>query len=377
MVRYKRGPLAVITNDADDANIVETVKAANVKGVIYEIPADETYFVDTPTVQEKLKALVKRFKDLPVIFDITANFVTANDTLYQTLLENNETDLGTNVFVTIKSEVIPKGWISTVNGTAWQPYNSTLKEKYLILSQFGDQRFDVRLDSSVIKQKLKNVFKTLVDIGAKGFRLKNAKHSIISHEKLVDETPLPLENAIHSDYKFWTHTQTTYQDGLGDLLNEFSLYVKNITQNEGFLSVTDTMINVDVFKTSAKERSVELNDLSVELPVYGLLPHTLALGGVNAAKKLKEELTQSVKSFNVTWVQYQYDEKTLDKSNVNVSAYNIFIMLLPGVPIANVKYFTDNTTIKELQSIRESASYMYGSFDVYTASNDTIIAYTR
>lgn len=354
-----------------DADTLQAFQATGTKGVIYELPADETYQVETPTISDKIANLVIRFKasNINVILDITPNFVTKDDELYKKIKEDEVNDTDLEPFVVANSEAVPNNWLSTVEGSAWFEYNP----KQYILSQFGTDRFDLRLNTTLAKNKFKGVIRHLAKLGVKGFRLHNSKHLIIS-KSLANEEPVQKIGAVHTDYDYWTHTQTTYQNGLGDLLLEFGTLIKNVTNNEGFLSVTEPIKLPEVFIASDKK-------LAIELPIYGLLPYTLARNAPNVTSRLKEELTQIVKILgSKTWVQWQYDVGTLKTSNIGSSEYNTFLLLLPGVPVSVLESFkdgNDTTYIRRLEQIRESPSYMHGSFQVYTDANDTVIAYSR
>lgn len=61
LVWWKRGPLLTI-NGEEDAARIEGLKEFGAKGVVYELSGDETYFVDTPLVENKIKKLVDDYK---------------------------------------------------------------------------------------------------------------------------------------------------------------------------------------------------------------------------------------------------------------------------------------------------------------------------
>lgn len=61
LVWWKKGPLIQITGNEDSAQINE-IKTFNAKGVIYELSGDETYRVDTPEVENKIKLLIEQYK---------------------------------------------------------------------------------------------------------------------------------------------------------------------------------------------------------------------------------------------------------------------------------------------------------------------------
>lgn len=61
LVWWKKGPLITISGNEDIERIKE-IKDYNSKGVVYELSADETYFVDTEPIEKKIKKLVENFK---------------------------------------------------------------------------------------------------------------------------------------------------------------------------------------------------------------------------------------------------------------------------------------------------------------------------
>lgn len=354
------------------AATVKDLQSLGTRGVIYELPADETYLIDTPAVESRIKELVATFKDsgINVILDITANYVTANDSLYQEALKN---ETYRSAFIFASGEVTPNNWLSKVNGTAWEEY----KPKEYVLSQFGKDRYDLQLNDTLAKDKFKLVLENVAKLGIKGVRLVNAKHFIVDRALTAEVGDSAAEpGAVHSDYAFWTHTHTTYQSGLTALFGEFATVFKNATAQEGFVSVTDNFVHPEVFV-------VKKDEAGIELPVYGALPLTLARSGAGAAEHLRKELTDIVEKIgNKSWVQWQYAEKELETSPIGTSEYNLFIMLLPGVPVAHEASFLgkgENATsvIKNVEQLRESPSYQHGSFNVYTDTNETVIAYTR
>lgn len=60
LVWWKKGPL--VTIDGLEADNIKELKDFNVKGVVYELSGDETYFVDTPLVEDKIKKLIENYK---------------------------------------------------------------------------------------------------------------------------------------------------------------------------------------------------------------------------------------------------------------------------------------------------------------------------
>lgn len=146
------------------------------------------------------------------------------------------------------------------NTSAWEKMSSVS-----VLKQFGSNRVDLRLDSDEGKAMLKEALAKFLDIGILGFRLANVKHFIISRD-LKSEQIDPSgkgTNAGIGDYNFYTHSQSTFGAGLGDLLKEFAAYVHDKSSDEAFLSVKDQIPDLEVEKFQVKENFL------FDLPLYG------------------------------------------------------------------------------------------------------------
>lgn len=379
--RYKEGPLVVMPKNAViriDSKITERLESIGAKGVIFHLPADKTYLVDQHDVKTYINDLIESFKNtsMKVVLDLTPNYVTTEDDLYQ-LAGLNETYR--SAFVWEERHRVPNNWLSKVpnkktNGTAWQLATQT---NNYVLSQFGENNIDLQLSDPIAKEKFKGVLRKLIKLGVKGFRLANAQHYIINKELPDDVLVSNNPGVVHTDYEFWTHTSTTNQPGIGDLLHEFWLVVNNETNGEGFLSVTDFIDHPEVFNTTDKT-------VGFDLPIVANLTSTLLLtsNSTSVAKKLEIQLTNAINSVGNAWQQWPYD-KLADDAKVGRSEYNLFLFLLPGVPVGTLDDFFGNGSnatleeIKKLEALRKTQSYQHGNFKVYTGVNDTIIAYSR
>lgn len=304
---------------------------------------------------------------MKVILDLTPNFVTTEDELYKRAM-NNETYR--SAFVWLGRARFPNNWLSKVDsGSAWKE----VKTQHYVLSQFGPNNIDLQLNDTIAKEKFKRVLRDLIDMGVKGFRLANVKHYIID-KTAPDDGQSSIPNTVHTDYNFWTHSGTTFQPGIGQLLDEFANVVANGTNGEGFLSVTDNIVRPEVFKNNN-------NQIGFELPIISALPHTLTESGPTVAKRLKAELNNTFTQLgNSAWVQWPLENPAADEKKIGNLEYNIFLFLLPGVPVGTLDQLigSNNTdVIKVLEKIRKTQSFQHGSFEVYTNNNDTIIAYTR
>lgn len=299
-----------------------------------------------------------RDHNINVVLDLVPNYVTADDELFKEAKKNPEKR---SPFIWTK---VPNNWLSLETGSAWSPQDGDY-----FLNQFGPNRYDLQMSDKIAKEKLIAVFKHLTHLGVKGFRLGNVKHFIINSE-LKDEIPSNIPNTLHTEYGFFTHTQTTFQDGLGDLLREFKNSVLNMTNDEGFLSVTQDMHRPEAYKT-------KLSTSPIDLPMLGRLPRLLAESA--DAGTVEKEFQMIANAIGKTaWLQWSLHDKL---KHITTSEYYMFTMLLPGVPVIPVEDLlfdaTDKALITKLTDIRSAPSYMHGNFDIYTDSNKTVVAYTR
>lgn len=355
-----------------DAHFIEKLQSIEAKGVIYSLPADKTYSVDSKEVQDYINGIVDSYKNtsIKVILDLTPNYITTEDELYKLALQN---ETYRNAIVWVERNRLPNNWLSKVrNGTAWK----NVRVDNYVLSQFGENNIDLQLNDPIAKEKFKGILRKLAEMGVSGFRLANAKHYIIDKSIPDDQSMSNVpNNAVHTDYDFWTHTGTTNQPGIGQLLNEFAQVVKNATNGEGFLSVTDYIEHLEMFEVSEKV-------IGFDLPIIVNLTSTLSTDSSNIARKLRDRLSTLNTAAKDIWVQWPYEKLAENNVRIGTSEYNLFLFLLPGVPVGTLDDFvgTNNATleeIKKLEAFRKSASYQHGSFEVFLGLNDTVIAYSR
>ncbi|XP_055551704.1 uncharacterized protein LOC129734026 [Wyeomyia smithii] len=375
---WQEGPLVKL--DAQDyRNQVDAADRFGAKGVIYELPADETYLVNTASVEKKIKDLIDTFtaKDINVILDLTPNYVTKDDQLFKEALASADSP-ARSAFIWKDSGAVPTNWLA-VNGrgSAW----NEVSPRQFVLAQFGADRLDLQLNEPIAKEKLKTVLQHLAGLGVRGFRLANAKHFIVDREGKNDvAAEVEDKTLVHTDYGFWTHAHTTYQDGLGALLYELSSAVKNATNGEGFLSVSEDIMRPEVFVTDGK--------LGMDIPEFGNVESVLRQPlGVESAKALRDDIQKThveIQKYTAAeggkpWVQWPYDKNSLDQ--VAASEYNVFMFLLPGVPVVTLDVLNysnvSQALIGHLEKYRASPSYQHGTFAIYTDTNGTSVGYTR
>lgn len=378
---WKQGPLIISEDETgltapNEAHLSE-LKEYGTKALIYKLPADETYNLgESEKTRIKQLADTLSANDMQLVLDVTANYVSNNDPLYRSAMNKS---LGDNeyrsAFVMSNKEL--KSWRTLDNQEAFK----SLEDGTFILSQFGSNQYDLRMDNELVKEKLKNVLKALVELGVKGFRLANTKHFIVlPNEELQEEMTADTTNTHFAlEYHFYSHSQSTFRENLGKLLNEYRAYVKNITDNEGFLSATDDIVRPDVYQDGT--------EVGIDLPRYGYV-EVLLRGGVQKSahidvEKVKNDLENTHKKVGaLSWVQHIYKEDAF--TLLDPSEFNIFMFLLPGVPVTTLNALKDSRMndsaleqVKELETIRQSPSLQHGEFHAYTDANETAIAYTR
>ncbi|XP_040173426.1 uncharacterized protein LOC120906075 isoform X2 [Anopheles arabiensis] len=382
---WQEGPLVELDGERQFADQLPEVERYGAKGVIYRLPADETYLVETAAVQGKLKQLVSTFgtKDVKVVVDITPNYVTKEDALFQEALQKPDS-AAHSAFVWREAGMKPPNWLSIAEeGSAWK----NASNNQYVLSQFGADRYDLQLGEPAARDKLKATLKALLGQGVRGVRLANAKHLLINRDG-GDEAPMNLEEAdkslTHTDYGFWTHKETTYREGLGELFRELVELVHEQTDGEGFLSVTEDILRPEVFAVNGT--------LQMDAPLYGNIEFDLREGsGPDVARKLRHDIENAYRTISEyaavasgagsgkPWLQLRYDRASLE--HVPASEYTVFHFLLPGVPVFPLDVLArgnvSSESVETLEKFRATPSFQHGLFNVYTDANASAIAYTR
>lgn len=389
LVWWKEGPL-ITANIDDDAARMSEIKDLNAKGVVIELSAEKTYLVDTPEVENMIKKLVEDYKwveleneieslielttflravDVHIILDLTANYVPRTDKLFEQAIAPNADGDILAAFIT--NDMV-NNW-KKVGGSesAWKQEG----QKYF-LSQFGDN-IDLQMSSKVAQKKLVGVLNHLAGLGVKGFRLNNAKHFIVS-SALDDEIPITKHNGqTMNDYGFYSHSKTTYQEGLGDIIRNFSKAVHNATGGDGFLTIHDDAGN-------RAEAFVVGNStlFAFDLPRFEFLNHHLMQSSTaETPKKIHSSFSAVTSTIDklTLWMQVSYSPDNFKA--LDATAYNMFMSLLPGVQVVSAKTlnYAGNKTelIKKLEEIRQSQVFQHGNFDYLLSHNDTAFAYTR
>ncbi|KAH8417195.1 hypothetical protein KR222_006289 [Zaprionus bogoriensis] len=365
---YKRGPHAkfgkVETAKSEDVKSAEKIEAC---GVIYELPALQTYDVQKADVEAQIKRLVSLYtsSDVKIILDLTPNFVGQESLLVQNAIAHAE-KRSALVWKNMSNEP-PNNWRKVGgNSSAWD----TLENSY-VLSQFEPGSYDLRMNSTLVRQEFGTVLRHLINLGVHGFRLKNTKFFLVNDNLQDEEISHTLKDFSMVDYGFYTHTQSTFQKGLGDVLYDYVGIVKNASA-DAFLSVAE-----DVVRPEAYILSNSGSALGVDIPMFG--DFVKILSASKPSKNLTQELQQTYQECgNHSWLQWNLGDVYLD-TPADPSALALFVSLLPGVPVVPVdstEYTkVEQETYKEIHSMRTSPSFMHGELQLFEVNQ--LIAYSR
>ncbi|XP_030562357.1 uncharacterized protein LOC115763776 isoform X2 [Drosophila novamexicana] len=366
---YKRGLHAKFGHVADfKPEDVQAAQKLFASGAIYELPAGQTYEVKKPDVEAQIKQLVDLYKpsDIKIILDLTPNYVSNSSQLMRDALANEE-QRAAFVWVKVAGSEPPNNWKKVGgNSSAW-----TQLEGSYVLSQFQEGNYDLKMNSTVVRQELGSVLQHLVGLGVQGFRLKNTKFYLINDNLADEEISHTTKELNMVDYGFYTHTQTTFQSGLGDVLYDYLGMVKNVS-DDAFLSVAEDIIRPEAYVLSQAGGA-----LGIDLPMYGEFIRTLSSSKTN--KKLQQQLQQTfMDTANTSWLQWNFADVYVDTSS-HPSALALFMSLLPGVPVVpvdSIEYANvSEPTYSQIQQLRLSPSYMHGELQVFEV--DQLIAYSR
>lgn len=371
---WKSGPLVEVKEQFQDSHKVDfkELQAVGAKGVVYKIPGDDTYDLEKlKSHKAALKTLIEKYENkIKVVLDLTPNYVTKTDELYLNALVDKQKR---TPFIWVERAEVPNNWIAKTNGSAWKQ----MADSSYVLSQFGDNRFDLQMNEPIVKEKLKKVIEDLGKIdGVCGFRLANTKHFIVDR-KLQNEEPMK-QNAGKfgmEEYGFWTHTHSTVGEGLNELLFEFRNIIYNATKSCGstLFASQDPIEFPEVYELKSGQLTID------SVPVTLNLFPGRSEANPNAA--IYQELQSIERWTKKLWIQYQY-------ANVDVSQLSeqyLFTFLLPGgVPILtkeqlveNERQLEKNLKLSNLLSVRDTPAFMYGSFSVHQDINNRLIGYTR
>ncbi|EDW55288.1 GM10442 [Drosophila sechellia] len=254
------------------------------------------------------------------------------------------------------------------NRSAWEKVGDNY-----VLSQFEDGYYDLRMNSTIVRNEFGGVLKHLVALGIRGFRLKNTKFFAL-FDSLEDERPSssPKDFSLGpNEYGFYSHNQTTFLFGLGDVLYDYLSIVKN-SSDEAFFSVAEDVMYPQTYQLSRVPGAY-----GIDLPMYGNFVKVLSKSKPDTP--LQKELENTIAlSGNDCWLQWNFADIYVDTPQ-DPSALALFLSLLPGVPVVAVdavayQNVTKNT-YEQITNLRKTASYMHGNLIFYQA--DPLVAFSR
>lgn len=365
---YKRGLHAKFGSVADaKPQDLQAAQKLFASGAIYELPAAQTYDVKKADVEAQIKQLVDFYKssDVKIVLDITPNYVNNNSQLFIDALANADRRAAF-VWVDAGSE-LPNNWKKVGgNSSAW-----IKQENSYVLSQFEEGNYDLKMNSTLVRKEFGDVLRHLLGLGVHGFRLKNTKFYLVNDNLADEEISHTTKELNMVDYGFYTHTQTTFQNGLGDVLYDYLGMVKNVSV-DAFLSVAEDIIRPEAYVLSQSGGA-----LGIDLPMYGEFVRTLSSSKTN--KKLQQQLQQTLMDTgNNSWLQWNFGDVYVDTTS-HPSALALFMSLLPGVPVVpvdSIEYVNvKEDTYSQIQQMRLSPSYMHGELNIFEAKQ--LIAYSR
>lgn len=362
---WQQGPFVTVDKIDVSPEEVAEIKGTGARAVVYALPPDDTYFLDTrEEIRQNIKKLVDQFapKDINVVLDIVPNYIPRNHPLFTEALSNEEKR---GPFLIAKGAA-PTNWLRVnEQQSAW--VGNVLADHH-ILSQFGDDRFDLQLSDPTAKDLLEKSIRGFIELGIKGIRLTNAEHLIIG--ELKDDESTMTTPKIHTEYEFWTHKYTTYHEDLPALLLDLKAAVLNATSGNGFLSLSHPI--------KRPEGLIKANVVPYDLPQYGKF--TKSLANSSAAVVIQSDLKAALNMFpNRTYLSWSL-ESADELKGIGTSEYNMFLQALSGVPIAPLEVYKMNKSSEfdvnvVIEKMRESPSYMFGDLNTYV--NGSTLAFSR
>jgi hypothetical protein len=152
---------------------------------------------------------------------------------------------------------------------------------------------------------------------------------------------------------------------------EYQTFVRNLTDNEGFVSVNENLIDPTRWNKQTDVGEV----LFIDIPQYGRLTDKLQTGSPTEIFTEMKNVFEKLPNAWPQWVDFGKGFTTL-----NGSELNMFIMLLKGVPVwssDNVVGVPSDKLFRELVALRKTACYMHGDLKYFLDADKTSVGYTR
>lgn len=376
---WQSGPLVTV----DSAAPLDHLAAIHATGLVYKVPADDTYSPERMGAHKRaIEELAAAHKDAKVIVDLVANYVADTDDLFlQGLIDKTRR----SPFVWLDkgrgAQQPPNNWLAIHSGgSAWRQLN----DSSYVLSQFAENRFDLQMNAAENKERLKKVMREYGQIASVcGFRLANTQHFLVD-AALDDEEDAKRSGGEygHADYRFWTHTQTTYVAGLNDLLAELKAAAVNATaahcEDGTFFGASDSVEFPDLYAQKSGRLTVE--SVPVKLNLY-------QREGASSGKSVNattEAIVRELRSLQQLTEKGLYAEHQYDEGATTSEEYLFTFLLKGGVPSLTKQQLAKDADQKEpslklasLLAMRNSPSFTQGSFDIHQDAEGKLVGYTR
>jgi oligo-1,6-glucosidase len=178
---------------------------------------------------DDFKELVYKAKslDMGIICDLVANHTSTSHAWFQEALSNSQSDKRDYYFFRPVSEGVPNNWISIFGGSAW----TQVSEHDYALTLFTPTQADLNWDNPKVREEIKHIMKTWLDLGIAGFRL-DVFNTISKIEGLISKDPHKKGYQFADDY---IRDRPLGQKYLKDILRELKQDYDFITIGEGML----------------------------------------------------------------------------------------------------------------------------------------------
>jgi len=349
---WEEGPLAEVDTLVSESDM-KSFEKAGARGFIVPYPQDTYESLNKSKEFVEFLQNAKKNK-----FNVIVELSPSTSSRWFDQSENKDEDFADYYIWSPKDgpELI-NNWLSEKSSDdkkipAWV-YSEKRKQNYLAPN--GEPMLNFR--SPKVVEEFSKVIKDLINAGAMGVRLGGVPTMLVD-EKFENETISSAKNDFQytqDNYHYYTHYKTLNVHGLGEVLKTWKDIVRNQTDNQGVLMLSDDIANVDAYKVNGS--------LQIDLPRGAMV-----FQNVNNATKLKKHLEIFLDAIKDDWPVWRVSDKQLPLDVIYPVAY-----LLKGSTIIESNY----TIAPKLMETRKSDSIIYGSQEIYSIANNTVFAYVR
>lgn len=260
-----------------------------------------------------LKKLVSsaKSKGLKLLMSIIPNFSSIKHKWFEYSVER--TDPYTHYYIWTDQVTDEDGnrkpinnWLSVGGGSAWE-WNENRKQYYL--HQFSASQPDFNFTNPAVVNYFKTVFKFWLDTGLTGLHLDKVEYLIEDKEFTSESLDGSATGTFQNDYKFLSHTRTTYLSETLVVLSEWANVFKNYS---AILSVSGIQDGVNFEKGDFIYRPIRVKkDLK--------------------ARELYEALRSRLNKTSQTWgIVCDVNEQCNQNTLIGLQA---LLLMLPGTAV--------------------------------------------